>query len=225
MSCDSARVGALIATALLAAGASSETPKTSGLASDLAEAVLGELLEHAVVPGPALAAPSSGGPVTGSSTIEGLDAERLAAPIRAAFVAAGADPELLRPDAPDRADELEAKLDAFALDLATAFVDEIGGNAIVPGTGLAASNTPVSPGTVTGSAKITGLNPVRLAVPIRTALVEKMGAADGTGTATLALALASAVLGELLVFAEVVPVDPLGAIAGGGPLVGVLEVT
>lgn len=210
MSCDPDRVAAAIETALLAAGASSETPKTAELAVDLAAAVLEEVLENAVVPGPALAAPPSGGPVTGASTITELDADRLAGPIKAALLKLGTPDELA---------------EAAGLALATAYVDEISDHAVVSGTGLAASNTPASPGVVTGTAAITGLNPVRLAVPIRSALVNEMRGADNAGTSALALALATAVTAELLLFAGVVPVPPLAASAGGGPLVGVLEVT
>lgn len=208
MSLSADRLGGLLEGALLAAGASSATPKTAALGDALAAAVIDELVDHAVIPGPTFSAPPSGGTLTGASTITSLDATRLKAPIKAALIAAGAA------DIP--------KTDTFAQDLATAIVNEIQTNAVVPPGSLVATNTPASPGTVTGSSTITGLVVVRLSAPLNAAL-ETSGAAPGVATGALALALATAILGEILSFASVIPVAGIVASAGG-PLIGTLEV-
>ena len=209
MSLDAFRVGGVIATALLAIGADPTTPRTNGLAHGVATAVIDEVVNHAIVPGPALAAPSAGGPVTGASTITSLDATRLRVPMKAALIAGGAA------DIPST--------DALALALATAFVNEIGTFGVASGSGLTATNTPTTPGTVTGGGAITGLNPVRLATPIYDAFADSFPV-EPTIMATLALSIATAVTGEFLVFGKVTPVA-IVAPAGGGPLVGTLGVT
>lgn len=209
MTTSAIRVAALIETGLLVAGASPTSPLTALLSLGIANGVVSEITVNALVPGATLIAPSAGGPCTGSSTITGLSAARLKAPIKTALIDAGASDI--------------AVTDLLALDLATAVVSEVHTYATVPAAGLVATNTLVSPGTVTGTATIASVNAVRLGTAIASALVTS-GAASGAVTAALGAAIASAIVVELLTFAAVTPVPPPIASAGGGPLIGALSV-
>ena len=212
MSLSALRVAALMEIALLAAGASPDVPATAGLSSAMGSAIISEITANAVVPGPTFIAPSSGGALTGQSTVTNLDGPRLKVPLKAALIAAGAADIQMTDD--------------LASGIANAMVDEIEGFAVCPPNGLTSTNTPAAPGAVTGTGTITSVNPLRLALPIANALVAA-GAASSLETALLGLALATAVLGEILAFAAVVPPAPpaLVAPAGGGPLVGALGVS
>ena len=202
MSLVAARLAGLLEAALLVAGASPDTPKTAAFALDVATAVVSEITGNATVPSTGLLAPPTGGPVTGAASVTGLDADSLKTPLRAALIAAGAA------DSQDTTD--------FASELASAIVDEVQTYATVPGTGLVATNTMVSPGPVTGTAALASLNALRLTTPIKNAFVA-IGAADGAATLTLAGAIAAAIVLELG-FAVVTPL--MASIAGGGPITG-----
>lgn len=202
------RMASPIDTALVVAGAAPGAA-TSALALAIATAIIGEIVPNAIVPGPPMLAPAAGGPIPAAdSTITGLDAARLAIPIKAGLIAAGA--------------ANIAATDALATDVATAVCDELG-LATVPPAGLTATNTLVTPGTVTGTAAVASLNPARLSVPLKDALVTS-GAADGAPTLALALAMATSITTEILGFAVVSPVAGIVASAGGGPLIGTLSI-
>ena len=205
MTLSASGMGTPIEVALIAAGGTG--PGTPGLALAIGTAVVGEITSHAIVPFGALVA--AGAAVTGTSIVTNLDADRLKVPLRAALISAGA------------ADI--TKTTVFATDLATAIVSEISTFASIPGTGFVA---PPAGGPVTGASTVSGLNAVRLAIPVLAAFVTAAlpGEAAPIPTATLALAIALAIVLEIATNG-VVPGGALVAPGGGGPLTGATVIT
>jgi hypothetical protein len=70
MALDPTRLATTMRTAILSANCGAvDGPALTGLCNALATSIVTEILTHAVVPAGLLAAPPSGGPVTGSTTV------------------------------------------------------------------------------------------------------------------------------------------------------------
>jgi hypothetical protein len=134
---DADRFKTPLRVALIAAGAA-DIPKTTTFATSIASAIVDEIETFGSVPGTGFAAPPLGGPVTGASTVSGLNAVRLGVPVKDALVASGA------------ADG--AATAALALAIAGAVCAEVLANAVVPFGLLIA---PPGGGPITGATVIT----------------------------------------------------------------------
>lgn len=134
---DADRLKTPLRVALIAAGAA-DIAKTTTFAASLAAAIVDEIQDFGSVPGTGFAAPPAGGPVTGASTVSGLNAVRLGVPINDALEVSGAAPG--------------AATAALALAIAGAVCAEILASAVVPFGLLVA---PAGGGPITGATVIT----------------------------------------------------------------------